>query len=64
MSHLTLRYADEPTSGLDARAAAVVIRAVRKIADSGRTVVVTVHQPSIDIFFAFDTLLLLARCAP
>lgn len=59
--HAWLCYADEPTSGLDARAAAVVIRAVRKIADSGRTVVVTVHQPSIAIFNAFDSLLLLAR---
>lgn len=59
--HILPLYADEPTSGLDARAAATVIRTVRNIADSGRTVVVTVHQPSIDIFNAFDSLLLLAR---
>ncbi|KAG5142892.1 hypothetical protein JHK82_018587 [Glycine max] len=45
---------DEPTSGLDARAAAVVMRAIGKIVDTGRTVVCTIHQPSIDIFESFD----------
>ena len=45
---------DEPTSGLDARAAAVVMRTVRNTVDTGRTVVCTIHQPSIDIFEAFD----------
>lgn len=33
--------------------------AVRNVALSGRTVMVTIHQPSIEIFEAFDTLLLL-----
>ena len=47
-------FMDEPTSGLDARAAAIVMRAVRNIVDTGRTVVCTIHQPSIDIFEAFD----------
>ena len=36
--------------GLDARAAAIVMRAVRNTVDTGRTVVCTIHQPSIDIF--------------
>ena len=39
-----------PTSGLDARAAAIVMRAVRNTVNTGRTVVCTIHQPSIDIF--------------
>ncbi|KAH1258747.1 ABC transporter G family member 39 [Glycine max] len=52
---------DEPTSGLDARAAAIVMRTVRKTVDTGRTVVCTIHQPSIDIFEAFDELLLMKR---
>lgn len=47
-------FMDEPTSGLDARAAAIVMRIVRNIVDTGRTVVCTIHQPSIDIFEAFD----------
>ncbi|KAH1094243.1 hypothetical protein GLYMA_14G127800v4 [Glycine max] len=52
-------FMDEPTSGLDARAAAIVMRTVRNTVNTGRTVVCTIHQPSIDIFDAFDELLLL-----
>jgi ABC-type multidrug transport system ATPase subunit len=47
-------FMDEPTSGLDARAAAIVMRAIRNTVDTGRTVVCTIHQPSIDIFESFD----------
>ncbi|XP_042493681.1 pleiotropic drug resistance protein 1-like [Macadamia integrifolia] len=54
-------FMDEPTSGLDARAAAIVMRTVRNIVDTGRTVVCTIHQPSIDIFDAFDELFLLKQ---
>ncbi|CAI0420675.1 unnamed protein product [Linum tenue] len=54
-------FMDEPTSGLDARAAAIVMRTVRNTVDTGRTVVCTIHQPSIDIFEAFDELFLLNR---
>ncbi|KAJ8550813.1 hypothetical protein K7X08_000183 [Anisodus acutangulus] len=44
-------FMDKPTSGLDARAAAIV---VRNTVDTGRTVVCTIHQPSIDIFEELD----------
>lgn len=36
-------HQDEPTSGLDARAAAIVMRAVKNVALSGRTVMVVVR---------------------
>ncbi|CAI9101371.1 OLC1v1038677C1 [Oldenlandia corymbosa var. corymbosa] len=52
-------FMDEPTTGLDARAAAIVMRAIRNVADTGRTIVCTIHQPSIDIFESFDELILL-----
>ncbi|KAF1881323.1 hypothetical protein Lal_00023359 [Lupinus albus] len=54
-------FMDEPTSGLDARAAAIVMRTVRNTVDTGRTVVCTIHQPSIDIFESFDELLLMKQ---
>ncbi|CAH8363125.1 unnamed protein product [Eruca vesicaria subsp. sativa] len=57
----SILFMDEPTSGLDARAAAIVMRTVRNTVDTGRTVVCTIHQPSIDIFESFDELFLLAR---
>lgn len=54
VSNPSIIFMDEPTSGLDARAAAIVMRAVKNIANTNRTVVCTIHQPSIDIFEAFD----------
>ncbi|XP_019054935.1 PREDICTED: pleiotropic drug resistance protein 3-like isoform X1 [Nelumbo nucifera] len=52
-------FMDEPTSGLDARAAAIVMRAVKNVVNTGRTIVCTIHQPSIDIFESFDELILM-----
>uniref|UniRef100_A0A0R0KS95 ABC transporter domain-containing protein n=1 Tax=Glycine max TaxID=3847 RepID=A0A0R0KS95_SOYBN len=54
-------FMDEPTSGLDARAAAIVMRIVRNTVDTGRTVVCTIHQPSMDIFESFDELFLMKQ---
>ena len=45
---------DEPTTGLDARSAAIVMRVVKNVADTGRTINCTIHQPSTHIFEAFD----------
>ncbi|KAL8527695.1 hypothetical protein ACS0TY_005512 [Phlomoides rotata] len=59
VSNPSIIFMDEPTTGLDARAAAVVMRAVKNVANTGRTIVCTIHQPSIDIFESFDELLLL-----
>ncbi|DAZ97150.1 TPA: hypothetical protein N0F65_004764 [Lagenidium giganteum] len=54
-------FLDEPTSGLDARSAKLIMDGVRKVANTGRTVVCTIHQPSTDIFLLFDSLLLLRK---
>ncbi|XP_050220397.1 pleiotropic drug resistance protein 3-like isoform X1 [Mercurialis annua] len=59
VSNPSIIFMDEPTTGLDARAAAIVMRAVKNVVETGRTVVCTIHQPSIDIFEAFDELVLL-----
>ncbi|KAE8008363.1 hypothetical protein FH972_004884 [Carpinus fangiana] len=61
VSNPSIIFMDEPTSGLDARAAAVIMRVVKNIVRTGRTVVCTIHQPSIDIFEAFDELMLIKR---
>uniref|UniRef100_M4BPN9 ABC transporter domain-containing protein n=1 Tax=Hyaloperonospora arabidopsidis (strain Emoy2) TaxID=559515 RepID=M4BPN9_HYAAE len=69
MKHLTIGvelaaqpsvlFLDEPTSGLDAHSAKAIMNGVRKVASNSRTVVCTIHQPSSDVFFLFDSLLLL-----
>lgn len=57
VSNPSIIFMDEPTSGLDARAAAIVMRAVKNVVATGRTTVCTIHQPSIHIFEAFDEVL-------
>ena len=54
-------YLCSETQGLDARAALLVMNALRKIACTGRTVVATIHQPSSTVFDMFDDLLLLKK---
>jgi len=55
-----LIFLDEPTSGLDGQSAYNTVRFLRKLADVGQAVLVTIHQPSAQVFSVFDTLLLLA----
>ncbi|XP_022636458.1 ABC transporter ATP-binding protein/permease PDR18-like [Vigna radiata var. radiata] len=38
----------------DARATVVVMRALKNVVRTGRTVACTIHQPSIDLFEPFD----------
>jgi len=52
-------FLDEPTSGLDSFAAKQVMKLLKKVADSGNTVVFTIHQPSSHVFTSFDHLILL-----
>jgi energy-coupling factor transporter ATP-binding protein EcfA2 len=52
-------FLDEPTSGLDAPSAFRIMTAVKRISHTGRSVLCTIHQPSSELFFMFDRLLLL-----
>lgn len=52
---------DEPTSGLDSSTAMSTMQAVHQLAQRGRTVVATIHQPNSDLVALFDDLLLLAK---
>ncbi|XAR49749.1 hypothetical protein NMG60_11033040 [Bertholletia excelsa] len=61
VSNPSIIFMDEPTSGLDARAAAIVMRTIKNVSDTGRTVVCTIHQPTIDIFETFDELILMKK---
>lgn len=62
LSTLTaLFFTDEPTSGLDSQTAWSICTLLRKLADSGQTILCTIHQPSSQIFCMFDRLLLLNR---
>ena len=56
----SLIFLDEPTTGLDSFTAFNVVEVLRAIAQSGRTVVSTIHQPNTETFDQFDQLMLLA----
>ena len=49
-------FVDEPTSGLDSFMAESVITALQKIANEGKTILATIHQPSSEVFQLFDRL--------
>jgi ABC-type multidrug transport system ATPase subunit/pSer/pThr/pTyr-binding forkhead associated (FHA) protein len=56
-----LLFLDEPTSGLDSTSTLEVIQVLRALADSGKTIITTIHQPRIEAFERFDKLLLLTK---
>jgi ABC-type multidrug transport system ATPase subunit len=53
--------ADEPTSGLDSSTAFEVMRVVQGLARIGRNCLITIHQPSPEVFALFDRLVLLQQ---
>lgn len=54
-------FLDEPTSGLDSTSAYMVVNVLKRIAQSGSIVVMSVHQPSYRIVSLLDRLLVLSR---
>ncbi|XP_022742221.1 ABC transporter G family member 22-like [Durio zibethinus] len=57
----SLLFLDEPTSGLDSTTALRTIQTLQDIAEAGKTVVTTIHQPSSRLFHKFDKLILLGK---
>ena len=60
MQQPSLVFLDEPTTGLDASSAYNVMEKISRMADKGRTVVATIHQPSAAMVSLYDKLLLLS----
>ncbi len=51
---------DEPTSGLASEDALNVMRLLRQLADRGKTILLTIHQPSLQAYRLMDNTLYLA----
>lgn len=54
-------FLDEPTSGLSSYDAEGVVDLLKRLARSGKTIITTIHQPSISIFRKFDNLIMISR---
>lgn len=52
---------DEPLSGLDAFTASSIMDVLHGLANEGRTLILTIHQPRSSLFGGFGNILLLAR---
>lgn len=60
----SLLLLDEPTSGLDSTTAQRILTTVKRLANGGRTVVTTIHQPSSRLYHMFDKVILLSEGYP
>ncbi|ODV58976.1 uncharacterized protein ASCRUDRAFT_38135 [Ascoidea rubescens DSM 1968] len=64
LSNPSLLFLDEPTTGLDSFSALQVILTLKKLSKSGRTIIMSLHQPRADIFEEFDYICLLSEGYP
>lgn len=54
-------FLDEPTSGLSSEDALSVMQCLRELAREGRTILLTIHQPSREVFRLMDNLAVVSR---
>lgn len=58
-----LLFLDEPTSGLSSEDALSLMQLLRRLADGGKTIILTIHQPSLEVYRLMDNLLVVGKDA-
>lgn len=61
LTNPSLMFCDEPTSGLDSFMALNVVHVLKTMAQNGKTIICTIHQPSSELYALFDKILLLTE---
>ncbi|KAE8324666.1 P-loop containing nucleoside triphosphate hydrolase protein [Aspergillus sergii] len=61
LANPSVLFCDEPTTGLDATSAFQIVRTLKRLAQKGRTIIVSIHAPRSEIWSLFDNVVLLAR---
>jgi ABC-type multidrug transport system ATPase subunit len=64
LSNPSVLFLDEVTTGLDATSAHQLIRTLKQLAQRGRTIIATIHQPRSEIWGLFDHIVLLTGGSP
>ncbi|KAI0122433.1 P-loop containing nucleoside triphosphate hydrolase protein [Daldinia grandis] len=64
LANPSILFLDEPTTGLDATSAYQLVRTLKALANKGRTIITTIHQPRSEIWDLFDNLVILSRGSP
>lgn len=64
LANPSVLFLDEPTTGLDATSAFQLVRTLKALAQKGRTVITTIHQPRSEIWNLFDNLIVLSKGGP
>jgi ABC-type multidrug transport system ATPase subunit/ABC-type multidrug transport system permease subunit len=54
-------FLDEPTSGLSSYDAESVVDLLKSLSKSGKTIITTIHQPSLKVYKQFDDLIMISR---
>lgn len=57
----SLLLLDEPTSGLDSSTSLRIMKLLKNETARGMAVLATIHQPSADLLFLFDRIILLSE---
>jgi energy-coupling factor transporter ATP-binding protein EcfA2 len=64
LANPSVLFLDEPTTGLDATSAFQLVRTLKNLADRGRTIILTIHQPRSEIWNLFDNLIIMSKGSP
>ncbi len=56
-------FLDEPTSGLSSEDALLVMQVLKKLAEAGKTILITIHQPSLEVFRLLTHLAIVSKDA-